>query len=99
MSALTSAQATVIAAILSAVVAIVVGLINSRAQRAHFSEELRDRDIEREKADAVRNAKIEMWMQRVDKKLDQHNGYAERFSEIGEDIAVIKTELKNLMKE
>lgn len=99
---LTPAQATVIAALISAAVAVVIGILNNRSQRKRFADEIRkrdtERDIERAKADAVRDARLEMWMTQVDKKLDTHNGYAERFAEIGEDIAVIKNDIKTLYK-
>ena len=51
---------------------------------------------ERETSEAVRDARLEDRLQAVEKKLDIHNGYAERFAEIGTDIAVIKTEIRNL---
>lgn len=98
MSALTPAQATVLAAAISALAAIIVGVFNLRAQRIKFTQELKDRDVEREKAEAVRDAELKMWMKEVDRKLDTHNGYAERFAEIGEDIAAIKTDVKNLYR-
>ncbi len=47
-------------------------------------------------ADAVRDARLEDRLQSVEKKLDEHNGYAKRFEEISIDIAEIKTEVKNL---
>lgn len=53
---------------------------------------------DRETAEAVRDARLEDRLQAVEKKLDIHNGYAERFSEIGKDIAVIKTEITMLKK-
>lgn len=53
---------------------------------------------DRETAEAVRDAKLEMRLQSVEKKLDEHNGYASRFSAIGEDIAVIKTKIEMLQK-
>lgn len=53
---------------------------------------------DRETAEAVRDAKLEMRLQSVEKKLDEHNGYASRFAEIGEDIAVIKTKMEMLQK-
>ena len=46
--------------------------------------------------DAVRDARIEDRMKSVERKLDEHNGYAKLFKEIQIDIAVIKNELKNL---
>lgn len=98
MSNLTPAQATVLAAFLSALAAIIVGYFNAKSQRKKFTDDMKERDIEREKNDAVRNAKLEMWMSTVDKKLDLHNGYAERFAEIGEDIAVIKNDIKTLYR-
>lgn len=98
MSSLSPAAATVIAALLSAAAAIIVGLINSRSQRQKFTNELKERDIEREKAEAVRDAELKMWMKEVDKKLDTHNGYAEKFSDIGKSIAAIEANIKNLYR-
>ena len=46
--------------------------------------------------DAVRDARQEDRLAAIERKLDIHNGYAEKFSEIGKDIAVIKTEIKTL---
>lgn len=96
MQNLTPAVATVVASIITGIVAIVVCVLNNRAQRLKFSEEIKERDAERDKAEAVRDAKLEMWMKSVNQKLDQHNGYAERFSEIGEDIAGIKASIEFL---
>lgn len=96
MQNLTPAVATVVASIITGIVAIVVCVLNNRAQRLKFSEEIKKRDAERDKAEAVRDAKLEMWMKSVNQKLDQHNGYAERFSEIGEDIAGIKASIEFL---
>ena len=85
MQNLTPAQATVIASIISGLVAIVVCVWNNRAM------------INKQKiAEAARDAKLEMWMQTVDRKLDTHNGYAERFSEIKEDIAGIRASIEFL---
>ena len=98
MSWITPATATIVAALFSALAAIIVGVLNSRSQRMKFSQDMKDRDVEREKSEAVRDAKLELWMRNVDKKLDQHNGYAERFSEIGEAIAEIRTDVKHLYR-
>jgi hypothetical protein len=96
MQNLTPAQATLYASIITGLVAIVVCILNNRAQRQKFSEEIKKRDMERDKAEAVRDAKLEMWMQTVNGKLDTHNGYAEKFSEIGADIAGIKASIEML---
>lgn len=98
MGSLTPETAAVLGAALSAVASIVVGVLNLRSQRRKFAEEIKARDVEKEKADAVRDATLRLWMESVDKKLDAHNGYAEKFSEIREDIASIKADVRNLYK-
>lgn len=85
MQNLTPAQATVIASIISGLVAIIVCVWNNRAMAS-----------KQKIADAVRDAKLEQWMRTVDRKLDTHNGYAERFGEISKDIAEIKTAVEFL---
>ena len=51
---------------------------------------------DRETAEAVRDARIEDRMAAVEKKLDIHNGYAEKLSDIQRDIAVIKTQIQQM---
>ena len=49
--------------------------------------------------EAEREARQSVIMERLEKKVDEHNGYAKKFEDIGKDIAVIKTEIKFLRKE
>lgn len=56
----------------------------------------RRQNKDRETADAVRSARLEDRLTEVEKKLDIHNGYAEKLGEIQTDIAVIKTEISAL---
>ena len=49
--------------------------------------------------EAEREARQSVIMERLEKKVDEHNGYAKKFEEIGKDIAVIKTEIEFLRKE
>ncbi len=102
MTNLTPAQATVIAAVISAVVTLIICLINSRSQQRRMSEdmaqEMARQEEQRRKADAVRDAKLEVWMRTVESKLDTHNGYAEKLGQISTDIAVIKNDIKTLYK-
>ncbi len=49
-------------------------------------------------AEARRDERLELRLKAVEDKLDVHNGYAERFAEIGQDIAVIKTEIRTLKR-
>lgn len=55
------------------------------------------------RADAIRDAKNEQRLadklDRLEKKVDEHNGWGEKFGEIKKDIAVIKTEIEILRKE
>lgn len=85
MQNLTPAQATVIASIISGLVAVIVCLVNNRAVAS-----------KQRIAEAQRDTRLEMWMKTVDRKLDTHNGYAERFGEISTDIAEIKTAIQFL---
>lgn len=74
-------------AVLCAIIAAIASMFGSwLASRKNA----RDRAV----ADAERDTKLEMRLQSVEKKLDEHNGYAKRFEDIGRDIAVIKTKLE-----
>ena len=99
MNQLTPAQATVIASIISGLVAVIVCIINSRAQQKKMSKEFEEQEKSRRQAEAVRDAKLEMWMKGVEEKLDIHNGYAEKLNNIQQDIAVIKNDIKTLYKQ
>lgn len=78
---------TIIVAIITGLCAVVGQWIISRNQAA------------KQKIDeAVRDKGIEDRLAAIEKKIDIHNGYAERFAEIGMDIAVIKNDIKTLYK-
>ena len=53
--------------------------------------------------DAIRDARREQnladRLDRLEKKVDEHNGWGEKFDEIRKDIAIIKTEIEYLRKE
>lgn len=106
MANLTPAQATVLAAIISAVVTLFICLINSRQQQKKMAleqqkiaQEIARQEEQRRKDEAVRDAKLEMWMRGVEEKLELHNGYAQKLGEIQTDIAVIKNDIKTLYKQ
>lgn len=98
MSGLTPALATVLAAFISAAAAILVCVLNSRAQNKKLIAELRKQAEQKKIDEAVRDTKLEMRLEAVEKKLDVHNGYAEKFSEIQADIGIIKNDIKTLYK-
>ena len=58
----------------------------------------RQQTAKRKIDEAVRDQKLEDRISALEKKIDIHNGYAEKFSEIGTDIAVIKNDIKTLYK-
>lgn len=59
----------------------------------------RNANEKRKVDDAVRDARLDDRLSGVEKRLDEHNNYAARFSEIQTDIAVIKNDIKTLYKE
>lgn len=49
---------------------------------------------EDETKQAVKDALMEARLDSIDKKLDEHNGYAKRFEEVAVSLAELRTELK-----
>ena len=58
----------------------------------------RQQTAKRKTEDAVRDARQEDRLTAIERKIDIHNGYAEKFAEIGTDIAVIKNDIKTRYK-
>jgi len=77
----------VIAALIGAGASIIVNLI--ALARQHRIQSI---------ADAVKETRLEDRLQSIEGKLDTHNGYAEKITEIQRDVAVIKADIKNLEK-
>ena len=75
---------TVLAALIGAVSAIVVQLISQWQQNSK-------RRIE----EAAREAKLEERLKSIERKLDEHNGYAQKIGGIQQDIAYIKGKMEN----
>ena len=48
----------------------------------------------RREDEAVRDAKLDMTLKSIEKKLDEHNGYAEKIGSIQQDISYIKGKLE-----
>lgn len=78
----------VVAALIAGVCAVIGQLLISMSQAS-----------KRKTDDAIRDAKMEEKLKSVEKKLDEHNGYAKLLSDVQADIAVIKSEIKTLFKE
>lgn len=76
---------SIIVAIITGVFAVIGQLLISRNQAS-----------KRKVDDAVRAAKLDERLARIEERLDSHNSYAEKFVAFGTDIAVIKNDIKNL---
>lgn len=83
---------SVIAAIITGVLAVLGAYAGNVAVSRKKAREDAIKDAERETRQADR-------LDVIEKKLDEHNGYAKKFEEIGKDIAVIKKEIEYLRKE
>ena len=66
---------------------------NNRKKRIAENEEERKKQAIEE---ALKEERLESRLENIEKKLDIHNGYAEKLSDIQTDIAVIKNDIKNL---
>ena len=54
---------------------------------------------EKDAADrATKDQEVKDRLKVIEKKLDEHNGYAQRFEKIGIDIAEIRTKIEHLEK-
>lgn len=80
---MTPAQATIIAALVSAAAAIIVGLITSNAQHKKVLEEL-------DKHSALQLYRIEQ----LEKKQDKHNEVIERTYELESRAALLERDMK-----
>ena len=74
---------TIVSALIGAGGAIIVCLINN-----HFVNRKRKED------NLIRDAKIDMKLSQIEKKLDEHNKYSDKIGSIQTDIAYIKGKLE-----
>lgn len=49
--------------------------------------------------EAKREQRLNDRLETIEHKLDEHNGYAEKFSTVTTDIAVIKTEIRSIKEQ
>lgn len=77
----------VLAALIGAAASIIVNLINNYSQS-------KKRAVE----EAVKEVNLENRLRGIERKLDVHNGYAEKLTSIETNIAVIRTKIEMLDK-
>lgn len=77
------------------IVAIITGVCSVIGQWLISRNATEKRKVE----EAVRDARQEDRLERIETQLKIHNSYAEKFGEIQTDIAVIRNDIKTLYKE
>ena len=85
---------TVQAAIITGIVALATCLINNHFQNKKRKQEEDERERKRKEEEAVREAKLEMQLKSIEKKLDEHNHYAEKIGGIEQSLAYIKGKME-----
>lgn len=90
---------SIITAIIMALASVVCQLLINKSNHEKRVKEDAEKEKARAVAEAVKDAKLENRLRDIEEKLDRHNGYAEKLSQIGTDIAVIKNDIKTLYKQ
>ena len=85
---------TVTGALIGAVGAIIVCLINNYFMNKKQLKEQESKEHERKEEQAVRDAKLDMKLSSIEKKLDEHNGYAEKIGSIEQSLAYIRGKME-----
>ena len=84
----------VIVGIISVAGSIIVQLIVSRSKnRENDSKMAAHEQEQKDRLDSISE-----WMKIVDRKLDEHNGYAKKFADTSKDIALIQKDIEYLKK-
>ena len=83
----------------SITVALITGILAVIGSYVSNVTIVRKKAREDEIKDAEREVRQTMRLDAIEKKLDIHNGYAEKFGDIQKDIAVVKKDIEYLRKE
>lgn len=89
---------TIITALIMAFSSIICQLLINRSNRIKRQEDAEKKDAERAAEAARKEANLGNRLNRIEEKLDVHNGYAEKLGNIEKSIAVIENDIKNLYK-
>ena len=85
--------------LLTATASIITQIALNKRNREKRSEE----ETEKAQKAAINNAlekqNLENRLSRIEEKLDIHNGYAEKLTDVAKSIAVLETSIKSLLKE
>ena len=89
---------TIITALIMAFGSIICQLLINRNNRIKRQEDAEKKDAERAAEEARKETNLENRLNRIEEKLDVHNGYATKLGNIEKSIAVIENDIKNLYK-
>lgn len=85
---------TVLAAVITGAVTLSVCLINNYFQNKKWKADQEEREREQKEEQAIRDAKLEMKLSSIEKKLDEHNGYADKIGSIEQNLAYIRGKME-----
>ena len=85
---------TVAGALIGAVGAIIVCLINNYFMMKKQKKDLEKKEQERREEQTIRDTKLDMQLSSIEKKLDEHNGYAEKIGSIEQSLAYIRGKME-----
>ena len=83
-------------ALIGAIAALVVCLINNFFQDRRRKKDEQDKEVAKAAKEAKEKAELNSRLEGIENKLDTHNGYAEKIGGMAIDIAVIKNDIKNI---
>ena len=73
---------------------VLINANNRKKRKAESEEENKKKAVEK----AIKDERLENRLKRIEEKLDIHNGYAEKLTNIEQSIAVIENDIKTLYK-
>lgn len=86
-------------AVVVAIIGAVSAILGAAIGYGKKSKEQAVADAEREQQQKDFQEELRDWMRRVDKKLDEHNGYAEKFANSEKAIVAIQKDIEYLRNE
>lgn len=84
--------------IIVAIISSVGGIVGAYLAVQKGNRESEIKDAQREQRQSDRLDRIDEKMERLEKKVDIHNGYAEKFGEVAKNMAVMAEDIEFLKK-
>ena len=84
--------------IIVAIISSVGGIVGAYLAVQKGNRESEIKDAQREQRQSDRLDQIDEKMERLEKKVDVHNGYAEKFSEVAKNMAAMAEDIEFLKK-